>query len=564
VVRQIKHLDEETSWMPLKRDSVGVDRTSTKEVRARFLSQAGTLVGLDEVRRRPMVELTPVGTVSQLNGHGGGDLGLTAKAALTSSLTADLAVNPDFAEVEPDQPQLTANQRFPLFFEEKRPLFLEGAEVLRTPIPVFHSRTVIDPVGALKLSGRRGRTALAALLAADAAPVEGQHAAVGALRARRDVGERSSVGMVATTSNVAGRHNQVLGLDAQLALAEDLDATLQAVGTTASEKGGGFAYRTELAKTSARFTVQAAGEGYSPDYRAELGYTSRTDTNRWSLFTRYNAPPGGGGPLVSWSLLHTGLVQFDWRGRLQYSYLYPRLVLNLRHQTYVNVSAYRDYMRVFEEEFGPSRTATSPGAFAGESAERSSVYYGFTLDAGTAPSRALSLRATFDRSWNNLDFDLGASAKYPRVSPGALLDPHAPLDPGPAASHYASGAVVYQPAEALRLTLQYDWQSLRRNENGRLAFDQRVASFRGQYALTRFAWVRARLDHDTVDDRLLRQLTLGWTPRPGQAIYAGYDETGFRHGQRLARTFFLKASWSARFRPGGSDMETLPRASMAF
>jgi hypothetical protein len=560
VVREIKHLDEEVSWMPLKRDSVGVDRTSTREVRARFLSQAALLVGLEDLGRRPMVELAPVGGISRRNGGGHGDLGLTAKAALTSSLAADLAVNPDFAEVEADQPQLTANQRFPLFFEEKRPLFLEGAEVLRTPIPVFHSRTVIDPVAALKLSGRRGRTALAALAAADAAPVEGRHALVGALRARRDVGERSSVGLIATTSSVAGRHNQVLGLDAQVALAPTLDGTFQALGTT-SDAGGGFAYRAELARTSERLTLQAAGEGYTPGYRADLGFTQRTDTNRWSLFSRYNAPPPSGGPLVSWSLLHTGLVQFDWQGRLQYAYAYPRLLLNLRRQSFVHLAAYRDYLRVFEAEFGPPRTATTPGAFAGPSAERSTLYHGFSVEAGTAPSRALSLRALVDRSWNNLDYDLGAGPNYPRVSPGALLDPAAALDPGPADSAYALAAVVYQPAEALRLSVQYERSHLRRQDTARLVFQQNIASFRGQYALSRFAWVRARLDHDSLDDRVLRQLTFGWTPRPGTAVYAGYDETGFWRGQRLARTVFLKASWSGRFRAGGQPSAAVAPSS---
>jgi hypothetical protein len=550
VLREIKHLDEEASWMPLRRDRVGVDRTSTAEVRARFLGQAGTLLGLEDLPRRPVVELTPVGTLSHgSSGGAGGEVGLTAKAALTPSLAADLAVNPDFAEVEADQPQVTGNVRFPLFFEEKRPFFLEGAEVLQTPIRVFHSRTVIDPVAALKLTGRRGRTALAALTAADAAPVEGRHAAVGALRARRDVGDRSSLGLIATTSSVAGRHNQVFGVDGQLALGRSLDANFQALGTTA-DTGRGFAYHADAARTSSRLAVQASGEGFSPGYRADLGYTTRTDTHRWSLFTRYNAPPPSSGPLVSWSLLNTGLAQFDWQGRMQYAYLYPRLVLNLRRQSYVHLSAYRDYLRVFEEEFGPGRSPGHPGTFAGRP-ERSTVYGGVTLEAGTAPSRAFSLRALLDRSWNNLDYDLGAGSRFPRVSPGALIDPHAPQDPGPADSSYAYGAVVYQPAEALRLTLQYERQRLRRQDTDRLVFDQGLTSFRGQYALSRFGWVRGRIDHDSLEGRLLAQLTLGWTPRPGTALYAGYDETGFWQGRRLSRTFFVKASWSGRFRPGG-------------
>ena len=167
---------------------------------------------------------------------------------------------------------------------------------------------------------------------------------------------------------------------------------------------------------AARSTPQLAGEGYSPDYRADLGYTQSRDTNRWSLVARYNAPPARAGLLVSWSALNTLLVQFDSRGRTQYACVYPRLLLSFPRQSYLSLYAYRDYLRVFEEEFGPARTATRPGAFAGRG-ERGTTYHGFTIEAGTAPGRVLSASVTYDRSWNALDYDLGAG-RFRRASPG--------------------------------------------------------------------------------------------------------------------------------------------------
>jgi hypothetical protein len=105
---------------------------------------------------------------------------------------------------------------------------------------------------------------------------------------------------------------------------------------------------------------------------------------------------------------------------------------------------------VFEEEFGPPRTDARPGAFAGPRGERSSFYGGFTIDGGVAASQRLAVSALYDRSWNNLDFDLGAGPRYPRVSPGALADPAAPLDPGPGDNLSVGATLAWQPTAALR------------------------------------------------------------------------------------------------------------------
>jgi hypothetical protein len=550
VIRQLRHESEENSWMPLRRDRIGVPAT-VRELRARFLAQAGVLVGLDTIEHARVLEWIPVGSAARTTSRTT-DLGLggTARLGLSPAVAADVALNPDFAEVEADQPQSTANQRFPLFFTEKRPFFIEGADLLRTPIRAFHSRSIVDPDAATKVTGTRGRTSGTALLAMDAAPGPGT-AYAGVVRLRRDVGSQSSVGLLATRRQLADESNDVIGLDGRVALGGRSVWTFQGLATRAGD-GLGFGYSSEWARSDPRTSLQVVGEGYSPRYQADLGYTQRTDTHRWSAVARYNAPPAGGGPLVSWSAVNTLLLQFDWRGRTQYAYVYPRVLLAFPRQSFLNVYAYRDYVRVFEEEFGRRRTAAEPGAFAGR-AERSTRYHGFTLEAGTAPSRGLSVSAVYDRSWNNLDYDLGAG-RFPRVSPGALLDPDAPLDPGPADSSFASATIALQPTEALRLSGSYEHGRLTRDDTGLDVFDQHLASFGVQYAFSRDAWLRGRLDYDSLDGRMFQQVVVGWTPRPGTALYVGYDETGewsagprSRYTRR-GRTVFAKLSWACRSR----------------
>ena len=82
------------------------------------------------------------------------DPGLTGKYSITPNVTLDFAINPDFAQVESDQLVVTANQRFPIFYPEKRPFFLEGIDIFQTAIAAVHTRAIIDPDYAVKLTGK--------------------------------------------------------------------------------------------------------------------------------------------------------------------------------------------------------------------------------------------------------------------------------------------------------------------------------------------------------------------------------------------------------------------------
>jgi hypothetical protein len=85
-------------------------------------------------------------------------------------VTVDLAINPDFAQVEADQLVVTANQRFPIFFPEKRPFFLEGIEIFQTPITAVHTRAIVDPDLAVKTTGKKGRNTFGLMVASDNGP----------------------------------------------------------------------------------------------------------------------------------------------------------------------------------------------------------------------------------------------------------------------------------------------------------------------------------------------------------------------------------------------------------
>src|SRR5262249_24797727 len=115
------------------------------------------------------------------NATGKGDVGLSAKYGITGSLTLDATVNPDFSQVESDAFQVQTNQRFPIFYDEKRPFFMEGIGLFNVAGTVgdwnmrtaVHTRHIVDPSWGTKLTGTLGRWTLGALSSSDATPEDG-------------------------------------------------------------------------------------------------------------------------------------------------------------------------------------------------------------------------------------------------------------------------------------------------------------------------------------------------------------------------------------------------------
>jgi hypothetical protein len=144
------------------------------------------------------------------------------------------------------------------------------------------------------------------------------------------------------------------------------------------------------------------------------------------------------------------------------------------------------------------------------------------------------------------------------VSPAALVDPDAALDPGPGNQVFGTLTFTYRPTDALATTFEYTKSRLVRHDTKRVAFDSNIYTLRTTYQFTRFTFARVRLDFDSTESKLRSQFLLGWTPTPGTSFYVGYNddlnyngyssftgdrEPGFR---RNNRTFFIKMSYLIR------------------
>jgi hypothetical protein len=141
------------------------------------------------------------------NGEGDYEPGVTARWSLTPNMVLNGTLNPDFSQVEADVAQLDVNTRFALFFPERRPFFLEGADFFLTPMNVIFTRTVADPSAGAKLTGKEGPHAVGFFVTQDQvnnlifpsnqasrSTSLDEEVTAGVLRYRRDVGANSTVG----------------------------------------------------------------------------------------------------------------------------------------------------------------------------------------------------------------------------------------------------------------------------------------------------------------------------------------------------------------------------------
>lgn len=285
--RLIRRKNEESYWSPIPR-----------QFNLYRLSLAGTLTDL-KVPVHRVATVTPyvIGSASRdsLSGQrvvSHRDFGADAKVGITPSLTLDLTYNTDFAQVEVDDQRVNLT-RFPLFFPEKRPFFLENAGTFSAGTPqaveLFFSRRIgIDTNGAPqrilgggRLSGRVGETTIGLMhIVTDDPASAGHRQAFSVARAIREFGGRSRIGVMAVqrqSSDSAGDYNRTYAVDGRFGLSEALTVDWWGAKTETPRRPGddvGYsaraAYQTNDWNHSLRL-VQV-GQNFNP----EVGFLNRT------------------------------------------------------------------------------------------------------------------------------------------------------------------------------------------------------------------------------------------------------------------------------------------------
>ncbi len=554
VIRNIARKDERAAWQPLSRARPG------------FLIQMGSLAELKGIFAGRTLDLTPTLTasangereffsvptsagdptrVARLNNVNRVEPGLTATYTLTPNLTLSGTVNPDFSQVEADVPQVNINQRFPLFFPERRQFFLEGNEVFRSfysAAPnLIDTRQIVDPDYGIKLTGKIGRNTIGFLHAADAAPglrVAGTDAAFGRnaqyniFRYGRDIGRQTSVGAILTDRRFAGSSNTLVAVDGRIRFKEkhlfafqisdswtrDLPFVDTVTGATregARRSGGAlyFVYNFQGRK----WDFGGSDSHVARDFRPGAGFIRRTGYDRDYAYVGYTFRPPKKTWWVSARPFVVGLLFRTTGGRLDDSFLDPGF--DLKFARGVSIYTYHSNRRYF---------------FAGRSFATQATVIDFEINS-------------FKRfaAEGRLEFGSGVNFDPERAVRGRALDQRF--------------LITFRPNNNLNTSLLYLGSRLSSfDRGGERLFNQDIIRSRTTYQLTRFNALRAILDYDTSRRQTGISVLYAYTPRPNTALYIGYNDLLFNGIDPLAgtraqglfrqrRTLFTKLSYNFRF-----------------
>jgi hypothetical protein len=285
------------------------------------LPTGGHIVAAPYVTARENGTLRGNGDNHLLNRPAKGDGGIDVKYTPNEHTALDATLNPDFSQIESDTAQISTNQRFAIFFPEKRPFFLERVELFSTPIQAVYTRTITSPRWGLRGSGNNGHDSYTLLVAQDRgggsviipSPTGSSFAnqdfgatdAIG--RWRHDFGGKSFASFLFTDREYeGGGHNRVLGPDFQWKPNETDTLTGQFLISQsrtpnrpdlAREWDGrnlsSFGSDLWWSHSNPKFDFYTEFKDYGDDFRADQGFVPQVGYRSNYVETGYTTRPTG-------------------------------------------------------------------------------------------------------------------------------------------------------------------------------------------------------------------------------------------------------------------------------
>lgn len=520
-----------------------------------LLCQENKISGFEALSQGRNVEFDPTATFRRTDrrdtpsasglaaGSTAADIGGTIRWSVTPNMTVGGTINPDFSQIEADVAQLDVNQRFALFYPEKRPFFLEGVDFFTTPIQTVFTRKVADPYFGAKLTGKQGANAVGVFVTRDRVNTlllpSNQGSDTTSLdddvttivgRYRRDIGTTSTVGALFASREGNGYHNRQAGVDAFWRPTASDSLRMQLVrsdteypAAVADEHGqptqpfGGNGIWVDYQRITRNYQLFGNFESYDKGFRSDTGFVPRVDYRNVS----------GQGQRRWWR--EAGA----WFNTLDLGVRAWRSTTADQTMTDRTVAAFVNYTGPFQTQ-AQFNMPQDVVVYEGTRYE----YYRPNFAFGIKPTGDTSLLVT-GRCGGGVDF---ANARKATQA----------LQFGP--------AVEYRPIPRVSLSLRYDMDQLS-VEGGRL-YRAHLAQVKGIYHLNVRTFVRAIIQYTDISRdpalyrfqveprtrRLFSQFLFSFKVNPQTVLFLGYSDNAANAThidlQGQDRTFFIKLGYA--------------------
>lgn len=512
---------------------VGVSWSWPEMPPGKWVFETHVPVVFGELRQPRLLEVIPSATLSRNERRvasrawddpaSTGDLGVSVKHGLTSSITLDATVNPDFSQVESDAFEVEINQRFPIFFSEKRPFFMEGLGLfnvagaggdsnMRTAV---HTRRIVEPSAGVKLTGTAGRRTFALLTTADQSVPGDSQQWFTIARGVQNFGPGQYAGVLVTDTELGAQHNRVLGGDLALRRGDRFRWNGSALFSHSRSPEGftkqGVASQLSYGYTTRRLNFAGQIEHYDRGFQMDTAFLNRVGLTRGWLYQEVQFYPDESG-----------------RGRIK------------RVAPFLYVASGNDRVQGGTERLvlsGIRFHFTRQGFLALEFGRGDETFARRRFTVGKAH---INSSAQITR-WLNV----GGSLER---GPAVFYDPQAPFQGTRAAYHAGVGL---QPNSKLNHNISYNFVSLQRPGSAGYVYEVHIVNVRNTYQFTPQFLLRAIAQFDSSRRRVLGDFLASYELVPGTVVYAGYGSLFERLEteayEATARALFFKASYLARF-----------------
>ncbi|MFC2096760.1 sugar-binding protein [Bacteroidota bacterium] len=458
------------------------------------------------------------------------ELSFTGKIGISSDLILDVTYNPDFSQVESDVGQIEENQRYDLYYPEKRQFFLEGNEHYffagseqQDPLKsIVHTRQIANPELGIKIAGKIGsKNHLATMFAIDKISDEisdsiPEYANFSIVRYKRSFKNDNYIGFFYTGKEEEQAFNRLSGTDGRIRLNKSsfigyhsmVSFTKDSlINNTEAESAIGIIYKYGTRNTDIKLGIT----NISDNFQTKTGYLTRNGIRSANFFISPKFYPSKGiilkiGPLFSGKITldkPSGLYEYNISPGIQI-----QLLRTLRISSQYNLSS---------EIYRKQKFKTNDFYLTASSQITKKIFFSTVYRGG---KRIRYIENPYQGKGNALTF-----------------------------------TAMYEPVNNFSTELIYTYSDLYKFDNNEKVFDYNIIRSKNTYQLNKYLFFRAIIEYNTYDKDLVTDFLASFTYTPGTVVHIGYGSMYERtkwNGQQYVdgtdlletkRGFFFKASY---------------------